>query len=81
MTESLINAGAARRIEDVAELAETVAELLGDLVKQDAMAKRALEAGFAEEEVLERIVDVVKPLLDSEISPSPSVSEPVNASA
>lgn len=67
MTTHLIEAGAARRIGDVDELASEVDALFADPAARERMARRGLEAGAAEEAVLVRIQQALAPLLDRRI--------------
>jgi 3-deoxy-D-manno-octulosonic-acid transferase len=81
MTASLIDVGAARRVQDVDDLALTVSTLLSDPVALDHMVALSKEAGLAEEAVLDRMLDAILPLLDRQIGLSPQTIEAIDARA
>jgi len=61
----MVEAGAARRIDDAGELAEVVPALLGDATACKALGQAGETFGGSEAAALERVLDRLTPLLDA----------------
>ncbi|MDH3659073.1 MAG: 3-deoxy-D-manno-octulosonic acid transferase [Alphaproteobacteria bacterium] len=80
MTAHLLDAGAARRVRDVDDLARSAEALLADPTVRERMAVRARKAGAAEGAVLMRVQQALAPLLDAKLGPV-TAPEPRHACA
>lgn len=81
MTKKLLEAGAARRVADIEDLASTVETLLLDQDALDSMAAKGIEAGAAEAAVLDHVRQALQPLLDRQLGPADDSIEQHRASA
>lgn len=81
MTKRLLDIGAAERVNNAEDLANTVSSLFKDHTTCDAMKAKGIEAGIAEAAVLGLVHQALGPLLDSCLGPTNPSIEPDRARA
>ena len=81
IVEALDQAGGARQVADASELADALHQLLNDSGKRRRMAEAARAVATAQEDVLERVLDALAPLLDRALGPAPGGRVPLKTAA
>ncbi len=81
IVEALDRAGGAERVADASELAEALHLLLNDSGKRRRMAEAARAVASAQEDVLERVLDALTPLLDRALGPAQGSAVPLKKAA
>ena len=81
IVEALDRAGGAKQVADASELAEALHQLLNDSGQRRRMAEAARAVASAQEDVLERVLDALSPLLDRALGPAPEGRAPLKTAA